>query len=83
MLTCTHQAKVPFALFVRHLIILIGTAVAVTLLPSTSSGQTVTGSISGTITDPNGAVVAGAAVTLGEGSDQRQARPGEQRGWPL
>src|ERR1043166_10146535 len=60
----THQARVPFVAFVRHLFVWVIAALIVTLLPATSSGQTVTGSISGTVTDPNGAVVAGAAVTL-------------------
>lgn len=35
-----------------------------TMLSSPAAGQTVTGTISGTVTDPNGAVVAGANITL-------------------
>ena len=64
MSTLTHKARVPFLAFGRHLFVWVFTALIVTLLPLTSSGQTVTGSISGTVTDPNGSVVAGAAVTL-------------------
>jgi len=64
MSTLTHQARVPFVAFVRHLFIWVIAALIVTLLPFSGSGQTVTGSISGTVTDPNGAIVAGAAVTL-------------------
>ena len=64
MSTCTHQAKASCAMSVRNLVVFVATVVALTLLPSTSAAQSVSGSISGTVTDPNGAVVAGAAVTL-------------------
>src|SRR5262247_4227432 len=64
MLTCTHQARVPFALAIRHLATLAFAVVIIVLLAPSAFSQAVSGTISGTVTDPNGAVVAGAAVTL-------------------
>src|SRR5258708_34485493 len=50
--------------FGQHcLSLLLGLCVA-TLLSSPVVAQTVTGTISGTVTDPNGALVAGATVTM-------------------
>jgi len=44
---------------------LLGCGVAALLCSSMAFGQTVTGSITGTVTDPSGAVVAGAVVNAG------------------
>src|SRR5215831_672306 len=51
---------------VRHLLIrlLVFSVLFASLFVGRSSAQTVTGQISGTVTDPSGAVVAGAKVTL-------------------
>ena len=65
MLTCTHQAKVPFAVAFRRLALFVFGLLIVVVLAPNAFGQAVTGTISGTVTDSNGAVVAGAAVTLG------------------
>ena len=48
----------------NHWLVLGLTLLVGSLLSFPAFGQTVTGSISGTVTDPNGAVVAGASVTL-------------------
>ncbi len=61
------------ARFPRSLFLVFAMTLAIVLLPGAVSGQTVTGTLQGTVTDANGAIVPGADIVV------RNVETGQER----